>query len=415
MSLANIVAYSVQLAALVIVAVAACHLLRLRAPRPTLRFWQITLAAALVLPWLQPSGPSLQPGTLFQSSTAIVATSAPVAGLAERGIDVTQWLLVALVTGIAARLLWLAAGLLRLRTIVRRTVPSPELQPLLTELMATIGADATLAITDDIHTPATVGARRAVVLLPRRILGLPAAVQRAVIAHELVHVRRRDWLHTIAEEFWCAALWFHPAARVIATRLSLARETIVDETTIRLTRDRRAYAEALLAFSDPQPHVVGLTPLIGRRSLSQRIGLIAQEKVMSRSRVLTGFTLALLLATTATSAAVTMFPMTSGGSQSPNVYKPGNGVTLPVVVHEVKADYTPEAMQRGIQGSLFMRVVVLESGDVGDVQITTSLDAEYGLDQAAVTAAKQWKFKPGTKDKKPVAVEVEIEMAFRLK
>jgi hypothetical protein len=52
-------------------------------------------------------------------------------------------------------------------------------------------------------------------------------------------------------------LWFHPAARVIASRLSLARETVVDEQTILITRDRRAYAEALLAFSNPQPHVIG--------------------------------------------------------------------------------------------------------------------------------------------------------------
>ncbi len=128
--------------------------------------------------------------------------------------------------------------------------------------------------------------RRAIVLLPRRVLALPPAVQRAVIAHELVHVRRRDWLHTIAEEFWCAVFWFHPAARIIALRLSLARETVVDEITIRATRDRRAYAEALLAFSNPQPHLPAVTPLIGRHSLSQRIALIAEEEVMSRRRML---------------------------------------------------------------------------------------------------------------------------------
>jgi TonB family protein len=289
------------------------------------------------------------------------------------------------------------------------------LQPLATELMAAIGADATLAITDDIHTPATVGARRAVILLPRRILDLPAAVQRAVIAHELVHVRRRDWLHTIAEEFWCAALWFHPAARVIATRLSLARETIVDEATIGLTRDRRAYAEALLAFSDPRPHVVGLTPLIGRRSLSQRISLITEEDVMSRARVLTSLALAILFATTATSAAVVMFPMTAAAQEYTYVHKPGNGVSLPVPTREAKAEYPPAAMQRGIQGSVFLRVVVLASGEVGDVQVSQSLDAEYGLDDAAVAAMKKWQFEPGKKGGKPVAVEVAIEMSFRLK
>ena len=64
---------------------------------------------------------------------------------------------------------------------------------------------------------------------------------------------------------------------------------MVDELTIRITRDRRAYAEALLAFSDPQPHVIGATPFIGRRTLSQRISLIAEEAPMSRHRALVGF------------------------------------------------------------------------------------------------------------------------------
>jgi TonB family protein len=259
-----------------------------------------------------------------------------------------------------------------------------------------------------------VGLRRAIILLPRRLLDLPPAVQRAVIAHEMIHVRRRDWLQTLAEEFWCAALWFHPAARLVATRLSLARETVVDDATIRLTRDRRAYAAALLAFADPQPHLPAVTPLIGRHSLSQRIALIAEEEVMSRARMLATFVVALAVAGTATAAVVGSFPMTQKENTT-KVYKPGDGITLPAVVNEVKPKYTPEAMQQRIQGSVWMRVVVLADGNVGDVQITRSLDAEYGLDQQALKAAKQWKFKPGTKDGKPVAVQVTVEMTFTLK
>ena len=62
-----------------------------------------------------------------------------------------------------------------------------------------------------------------------------------------------------------------------------------------------------------------------------------------------------------------------------------------------------------------MRVVVLASGEVGDTTVTQSLDDTYGLDDQAVIAAKQWKFRPGMKDGKPVAVEVTIEMMFTLR
>ncbi len=90
-------------------------------------------------------------------------------------------------------------------------------------------------------------------------------------------------------------------------------------------------------------------------------------------------------------------------------------MTLPTVVHEVKPKYTPEAMERKIQGSVRLETVVLETGDVGDVIVTRSLDTEYGLDQQAIAATKLWKFKPGTKDGKPVAVWVTIELTFTLK
>ena len=97
------------------------------------------------------------------------------------------------------------------------------------------------------------------------------------------------------------------------------------------------------------------------------------------------------------------------------VHKPGNGVTLPEVVKEVKPDYTPAAMQAKIQGSVWLECVVGETGDITDIEVTRSLDTEYGLDQAAIDAARQWKFKPGRKDGKPVAVRITLELTFTLK
>jgi len=92
-----------------------------------------------------------------------------------------------------------------------------------------------------------------------------------------------------------------------------------------------------------------------------------------------------------------------------------DGVTPPVVVKEIKAEYTQAAKDARIQGTVIMDAVVLDDGTVGEVKVTRSLDAVHGLDEAAVNATKQWQFKPGTKDGKPVAVRVEIEMTFTLK
>ncbi len=107
--------------------------------------------------------------------------------------------------------------------------------------------------------------------------------------------------------------------------------------------------------------------------------------------------------------------MVSPHAQTEQVYRPGNGVTLPSVVREVKPEYTDEAKAQKIQGSVSLRIVVLADGTVGDIQVTRSLDDKYGLDRQAGRAATKWLFKPGTKDGKPVPVEVELEMTFTLR
>lgn len=411
-SLANILAYSVQLAVLVAAAVGVTWLLRLRSPLPSLRFWQSIVVLAVVLPFVQPAEPA---GSFASSSSAFASLINQPSALGPAGsLDIAAIVLYVIAAGIVIRLLWLALGLMRLSAVRRRTAPAPALAPLLEELSASLHTRASIAISDDVGIPATIGVRHPLILVPRSLVSLPIRIQRAVIAHELVHVRRRDWLQTIAQELGCAMLWFNPAARVIASRLSLARETVVDEATILLTRDRRAYAEALLAFAERPPALPGVIALISPRQLSQRISLIAEEEVMTRRRLVLSLVVSLCVAGTAATAAVTSFPITSMPGQ-PAVYRPGDVDTLPAVVEEAKPGYTAEAMEQKIQGSVFMAAVVGETGDVVDVSITQSLDAEYGLDAAAMRAMRKWKFKPATKDGKPVAVQVQIEMTFKLK
>ena len=137
---------------------------------------------------------------------------------------------------------------------------------------------------------------------------------------------------------------------------------------------------------------------------------------MSRNRrALSRAVLALAACLAITAAAVDRFPMFATLQAQSEVYRPGNGVSLPKVVREVKPDYTREAMDAMIQGSVWLECVVNEEGNVSDIQVTRSLDKEYGLDQAAIDAARQWKFEPGLKDGKAVAVRITIELTFRLK
>jgi protein TonB len=90
-------------------------------------------------------------------------------------------------------------------------------------------------------------------------------------------------------------------------------------------------------------------------------------------------------------------------------------VSLPKVVRQVSPNYTSDAMSAGIQGTVVVEAAVLADGTVGDVKVVRSLDPEYrGLDDRAVSAVKQWRFKPGMKDGEPVAVRVQIDSKFVL-
>ena len=114
-------------------------------------------------------------------------------------------------------------------------------------------------------------------------------------------------------------------------------------------------------------------------------------------------------------AALALVVASSVAAQEP-IYKPGkDGVKHPVVVLEKKPSYTPEAMRKRIQGRVEVEAIIDKKGKPTNVKITRSLDAEYGLDKKAVDAVKAWRFKPATKDGKPVASKIEIELTFTLR
>jgi TonB family protein len=90
------------------------------------------------------------------------------------------------------------------------------------------------------------------------------------------------------------------------------------------------------------------------------------------------------------------------------------GITAPVVLKEVKPNYTPGAMAARLQGSAAVDIVVGTNGTVTDARIFQSVDKQYGLDDEALRAARQWIFTPGTLNGVPVPVQVTIHLEFRL-
>ena len=101
-----------------------------------------------------------------------------------------------------------------------------------------------------------------------------------------------------------------------------------------------------------------------------------------------------------------------GGALNGGAYRIGGGVSAPSVLSKVEPEYSEEARKAKWQGTVVVSVIVDELGRPRNVRVLRSLG--LGLDQKAVEAVSQWRFKPGLKDGKPVPVWATIEVNFRL-
>ena len=86
--------------------------------------------------------------------------------------------------------------------------------------------------------------------------------------------------------------------------------------------------------------------------------------------------------------------------------------SAPVPIRTTNPEYTEEARNAKIEGAVLVEAVIDEKGVPTEPKVVRTLDK--GLDQKALEAVRQWRFKPGLKDGTPVAVTVKIEVNFRL-
>jgi protein TonB len=102
----------------------------------------------------------------------------------------------------------------------------------------------------------------------------------------------------------------------------------------------------------------------------------------------------------------------SGGGTGGGLHRPGSSVSSPRLVGHVDPRYTSEALERRIEGEVWLQLVVTRSGVPTNVRVLRPLDSD--LDEEAVRAARQWRFAPGMLAGAPVDVEVVVIMNFRI-
>jgi len=101
-----------------------------------------------------------------------------------------------------------------------------------------------------------------------------------------------------------------------------------------------------------------------------------------------------------------------GGGYGGGVMTVGGGVSAPVVVHSVEPEFTEGARKSNLQGTVAIQLIVDAQGNPQDVRVVHHLG--MGLDQKAVDAVQQYRFRPAMYQGHPVAVQMVIDVDFRL-
>jgi uncharacterized protein (TIGR03435 family) len=261
------------LALLAMIAAPAVTLISSGAPRPVPSVTYIT-------------GAHTAPSGAGPHGAAIPFGSLPTTAHSTRYADVMTWLVIIWLTGTAVLWIRLIGGCIaaaRMKSL--RVCPPPlEWQDALNSLRVRlrVSIPVRLLVSGFVQTPAVVGWLKPAVLLPAAtITGISPEHIEALLAHELAHIRRHDYLVNVLQRLAETLLFYHPAVWWLSSQISAEREACCDDVAVALTGDTLNYVCALATLESHRPE--HLTPALAANggSLQNRIARLLGQPLSS--------------------------------------------------------------------------------------------------------------------------------------
>ncbi|MEW6759274.1 MAG: M56 family metallopeptidase [Pseudomonadota bacterium] len=385
----------------------------LRNARPESRYLVACTGLVLCLAW-----PALELALRLSGDTgtggdaAVLAAAGLVAGspidagwsilLAEHlGWIVGTWALCAV--ALAGRMV---LGLFWIERAATQERVDPAWQARLERLAAGFGVDRAvrLRVVQQLASPITAGWWRPVVLVPASLVsGMPAHLLEALLAHEMAHIKRHDYLVNLGQNVVETLLFYHPAVWWISNRIRSEREQIADDHAARILGEPRRLALALSELEKLQFSTHHLAQAANGGDLMSRIKRLIRPDVQvlnwkAAIPVLGLAALSVAAFAHAAPAAATKDPDTSAVADFNSCKRP---------------EYPAESVKQQHTGTVTLGFLVAKNGGVKESKVTRSSGHPL-LDDAAQSALVKCRFKPATTKGKPVEAWTAVQYVWTL-
>jgi bla regulator protein BlaR1 len=391
----------------------AVALIALRNARPEHRYALACSALLLCLAW-----PAFDLFTRLSGGNAVDAGVRIVRGLAS-GVhagdaSVLGWLqgkltwivlLWAACTG--ALTLRMGLGLLWISRLAQQHAGNPHWQARLSAMALQFGVtrEVRLRVVDNLASPITAGWWRPVVLVPAALItGMPPDLLEALLAHEMGHVKRFDYLVNLGQNVVETLLFYHPAVWWISSRIRAEREQIADDVAASHLGEPRRLALALSELERFQFSTHHLAQAANGGDLMSRIKRLIQPDSQALNWKAALPVLGLAAACIA------------GCAQLPASEKAPEPLVSAVVNFAscAKPQYPKESLRNENTGTVTLGFKVDKDGRVEESRVKKS-SGFAPLDEAAREGIALCQFHPATQGGTPVASWMQMQYVWTLK
>lgn len=401
----------------IIAGIAAMLLWALRGARPQVRY-ALACAALLLcaaLPVMNTVsnlfGDATQTGIAYDfaaDNAELIEQTAP---------NVQRWLQHHLTTIVG---IWASCALLFLiRTSfgllwVKRIRSAPRnasWQTQLTQLCDKLGVvrRVRLLVVEGLESPVTAGLWQPIVLVPASLIsGMEPGLLTALLAHEVAHIRRYDYIFNLIQRFIESILFYHPAVWWLSARIRDEREMIADDLAAKALGEPRRLAFALQELDRIQYSATTIALAAHGGNLMSRIKRLVQPDTQ---------TLGWKAAVPALVSIALISTCFAFGGQA--LASGGNGAvknrSRPVFsdLNACKPNYPADSVSKGETGHVFIKLVVAANGSLKSSEVTKS-SGYPALDQATLDGFRSCKFLPEIVKGVPREGTIEAEYVWKL-